>query len=336
VIRKHLADRRYVLGAAAVLLACILALAIYLGDTGASASASSSPLGLYRTGNSLASQSQCTDAIQAYARALTKDPTFVKAYVGEAACYRSLGSYGQGIVAYSQAIKADPGNPALYIGRSALYQLNGQSGRAGDDCANAEKQSVPTLGTIAQISACYVNVQNYGAEAATLQRALKAFPTNSDLYRTKVGVDETTGNTQAALADAQKAYQYAGTSVQEAQALSTTGDVYANQGDYSTAITEYRGAIRIAPFLADPWAGLAGALTARGQTESAADIYETAERVSGMAASSQALIYRDHGMLLQQIGNRKGAVNAWRTALRLTTDPVARAALRRSLSSGQS
>jgi tetratricopeptide (TPR) repeat protein len=319
-----------------VIVACILGLAAYLGNTGASASVSSSPAGLYQQGKSLASQSRCTDAIQAYARALTKDPTFVKAYVGEAECYRALGSYGQGIVAYSQAIRADPANPALYIGRSALYQLNGQSGRAGADCGSAEKRSVPTLGTISQISACYVNVQDYGGEAAALQRALAHFPTSSELYRTKVGVDETIGNTAAALADAHKAYQYAGTSVQQSLAFSAIGDVYASQGDYATAIANYKTATRVAPFLADPWVGLAGALAAQGKTESAADIYETAEQVPGMPANTRALVYRAHGELLQQIGNRTGAVQAWRAALRLATDSALRAALRHSLASAQS
>src|SRR5947209_15432896 len=86
-IRKHIAERRSIV-AAAVIIACLLGVAAYLGIMGASASINSSPNAQYRTGQSLARQSQCSDAIQAYARALAKDPSFVKAYVSEAECYK--------------------------------------------------------------------------------------------------------------------------------------------------------------------------------------------------------------------------------------------------------
>jgi tetratricopeptide (TPR) repeat protein len=261
------------------------------------------------------------------------DPSFVSAYVGEADCYKSLGSYNQAITAYSQAIKADPANPALYVGRSGIYQLNGESGHASEDCASAEKHSVPTIATAEQIATCYATTENYGAESSALARALKHFPTSSDLYRTKSSVDQVTGDTQAALADYEQAFALARSAAQQGQALSTGGDLYASQGDYAGAVAEYKEATKVAPFLIDPWVGLATALATEGQTEPAADVYEAAERAPGMTANSRALEYRAHGNLLQQLGDQGKAVTAWRTALRLTTDPALRAQLRQTLAS---
>jgi tetratricopeptide (TPR) repeat protein len=181
-----------------------------------------------------------------------------------------------------------------------------------------------------------VTAGDYAAEEAVIARGALYIPASSELYRMKIAADTNTGDTSRAMSDYAEALEFARSPTQRARALTAAGDFYMSQADYATALGVYKQAVKAAPALPDAWVGNATALATQGQTEPAADIYETAERRIGSDPGARAAVYLAYGNFLLQLGDRKHAAGAFKAALRLPLDSATRAEIEQRLASAQS
>lgn len=285
----------------------------------------------YATATTFFNQGNCPSAIKAYAQAISKNPAYVSAYMGEASCYRQMGSYYQSLLAYNKAIAADPLNANLYYLRAQIEQLNGQNGASYADCSTSAKLvGGNALAALQQAATCLAGFGDYQGAVRALSTAIRLSPTSSEMYRLRAQNEGRSGDTAAVNRDVKLALRYSTSTPQTAQVLATQADYYASQGDYNRAVRLYTRVVQLAPNLGWPWVNLGKDLAANGDVTQALQTFEKGERITP-PTSWTVVTYEAQGDLLSQLGRKNDAAAAYRLGIRTSTDPSQKAELQARL-----
>jgi len=85
---------------------------------------------LFEQGNTSFDSFDYTNAIKAYSRALSLDPTNAAAYFSRGMCYHKLGHYERALEDYAESIRLDGSNYDAHFNQGLLFRIQGKHGRA--------------------------------------------------------------------------------------------------------------------------------------------------------------------------------------------------------------
>lgn len=287
----------------------------------------------YAKATALINQGNCSDALKAYAQALSKNPVYISAYVGEAACYSQLGSNYQALLAYSKAISIDPLNAALYFARASVEQNNGQNGAAYADCSKGAKLvGFNPLAAYQQAATCFTSFGDFLGANHALAEAIRLSPKSSDLYSLKAQVEARYSDTAGVTRDLSSAFRYAKSNQQKAQVLTAEADYFAGQDDVNRAIQIAWHVIQLTPKQAAAWISYAQYLATAKEFPQAFQAYVKVERMTPRTTWTAAA-YEQHGDLLAQLGRKREAALMYRNGVHTAMDASQRTELQNRLSS---
>lgn len=124
----------------------------------------------------------CQSALPLYARAVSTDSKLVRAYLSEAACYRTLNRIPDAESALTGAIAADPQNVGAYVQREALEALEGQFGAATADAKTIAGLAPATATGLGMAENAFEVAHQYGDAERTEKKLIQQEPNESRNY----------------------------------------------------------------------------------------------------------------------------------------------------------
>jgi tetratricopeptide (TPR) repeat protein len=274
-------------------------------------------LDAYVAGQRFAMDGDCTRATLFYRIASQRDPHFLKAFVGVAACAQRSGDYRSAVRAYDAAIAAAPGNYELYWRRGIVEGLEGDTAAAVRDEQFALRSAPDQISTYCDIAQAFATQGDFRGAVIAITKAIALSPKRSDLLKTRADyymsqqdLYSAERDYRAALATArtvtQRALVYAASArlfqqeerpdaasfaIERAVALNPrnvayleeAGSIFADEGRFLDAIAAYHSAIgylRDKTAIAETRLDLGDVYARAGQAKAAALQYKITQALS--------------------------------------------------------
>jgi tetratricopeptide (TPR) repeat protein len=240
----------------------------------------------------------CHQAISAYDRAISLDPTCVDAYCGRGNARRYIGDYPGSWADFSTAIQLDPDRGIAYIGRALAACFQPQPDyRARDDFEHGKNLLATPTNAIAYMMRGTARAQ-LGDDLGAMVDYTSAIDLNPRLlvaYNNRGNLRQNSGDVDGALADFSTVLEI---DPQSAIAYNNRAILYTQNGRFVEAVADYRRAIEIQPELVSVYNNLGNNYCQMGESALAIANYTQAiesDPQFAVAYSNRANVYRIDG-----------------------------------------
>ncbi len=255
-------------------------------------------------GESRRRQSQFTQAIEFYNRALAVDPNDYQARVGIAQSLRGQGQFAPALEQVQQALTVEANFLPSRVLQAQLLADTGQTEQANTqlNALVASLPESPTLETYTQIALGLNSVKNYTGSLDLLGRATQQFPGETSVARLRAETLGFSGQTDASVS----AYdQIIAADPRDVDAVIGKARIFNYANRLADAETTYRQALQVSSSSAVAQGELADILTRRGNYTEAIGLFQTA-----IAANPADLVTRINLARAQRRANQSADAEA--------------------------
>jgi tetratricopeptide (TPR) repeat protein len=268
----------------------------------------------------------CRAALPLYARAVSADSKFVRAYLSEAACYQILNRIPDAESALTGALAADPRNLPAYMQRETLEAIEGQFGAATTDAETVARLAPSTPAGLTMVENAFEVARQYGDAERTEKAVIQQQPNDSRNY---IRLGELQAR-QREFAEAHRSFQTALMKARDnslrASAAFADAEAYSAQRDTKHAETAIAAALRFAPHDSKIEVLNGSILAATSQYKSAERSYASAlrdARTNGETENARINL----AALYARLGRNTESKKLYTAALQSNNDPVFQAVI---------
>lgn len=246
-------------------------------------------------GNVYCEQSQFTNAISQFDRALVLNPRFAPAYYNRARAYDAMGQKVDAISDYTRAIELDPKFGAAYNNRGRAYAISRELAKAISDFDKAIQIDPRWAMAYYNRANAYMQKGNMDQALLDCTKAIEIDPKLAPAYSNRGLLYWCKGEYDRAIWDYDKAIEL---NPGDAKAYSSRGFTYAAKGEYDRAISDYMKAIQLYPRYSEAYYNLGNACLNKGNYNQALVSYSKAIEINpkyAEAYGSRGLVYAASG-----------------------------------------
>ncbi|MCC5666058.1 tetratricopeptide repeat protein [Nostoc sp. CHAB 5784] len=261
-------------------------------------------------GNAYTKQGDYNQAFTDYNKAINLNPNLAEAYNGRGIVYRNQGKYTQALVDFNKAIDLKPDNAEAYTGRGNVYVAQGDFAQAIINYNKAIKLNSNLIEPYYNRGVAYVGQGNYTKAFADYNKAIELDPSAAEAYINRGNAYVDQGNLTQAFIDFNKAIKL---NKNLSEAYIGLGNVYAKQGNFTKAFADYNKAIKLDPSAAEAYNGRGAVYAKQGNFTQAIADYTQAIKLKRDFSGA----YNNRGNAYYNQGNYSQAILNYNKAIKL-------------------
>ena len=220
----------------------------------------------WRQGNRYLDLKDYTNAVECYAKAISKQPGTATFYNNRGVAYDNLGKYEKAISDYNEAIDLNPNYEFAYNNRGNSYNDLGEYEKAIADYNKAIKLNPDYGYAYNNRGTAYYDLGEYEKAIFDYNKTIELNPDYATAYSNRGEVYNNWGEYEKAIADCNKAIEL---DLNEETAYVNRGTAYHALGEYEKAIFDYNRALELDPQCKEAYLNRAKSYRLLGKEEQA-------------------------------------------------------------------